>query len=373
MRGLIIGDFSGLGKELREGLLKNEVEVDLITSGDYWKNIKSGSIDLDYSSNNFLEKVYKGIKNRIFLRKFFKKNYKSYDFILIMNSNFINVKSLKKIFKISFSLKEIEGFSKNKKNIYLIAAGIDEYYLKNFYFFKEKYGYFFLSLDEVKILEKEYKFSVKKLNLIQNKISGIIPITYDYSISYKNYGVNKLIKTIPICLDTQKIKYENNLKGKIKLLHGISRSEQKGSSYILEAMQRVEKKYPDKVELIIVRQLKFDKYIEIIKKSNILIDQCKSCGYGMNALYGMAMGKLVLSGNEPENEKEFGEKNIPVVNIIPNVEDIEKKLEYYILNPELIISVGKRARKFVERFHDSKVVAKQYLKLFEEDLKENER
>jgi hypothetical protein len=77
------------------------------------------------------------------------------------------------------------------------------------------------------------------------------------------------------------------------------------------------------------------------------------------------MGKVVLSGNEPECGKEFGRDDIPVINIKPSVEDIYNKLEKLVLNKKCLEEIGYKSRKFVEDFHDYKKVAKQYLETWE--------
>lgn len=369
MRILIVGDFSSFGRELRNGFINCGIEVDLISFGDYWKNIKSGSYDLKYNYNNILARICSGIRNRFFLNNFIKTHKNYYDYILVMSIEFLDLKNydLKKKLKLTYSIKKLKDMLKNIKNIYLIAAGNDFFLFNNLENFLQDKGYYIVENSKIKV---QYMLSRKERERLLYGIKGVIPIMYEYAEAYRHseFGRNNKVKAvIPLPITVKKIKFENILKDKIVIFHGINREDVKGTKYIRKAMKNIQKKYPDKVEIIIDGKMSLEEYKKVISEVNILIDQCKSFGYGMNALYGMAMGKLVFSGNELENEKEFGEKNIPVVNITPNVEDIEKKLEYYILNPKLIISEGERARKFVERFHDSEVVARQYLKLFREE------
>jgi len=81
----------------------------------------------------------------------------------------------------------------------------------------------------------------------------------------------------------------------------------------------------------------------------------------MNAIYSMAMGKVVLSGNEPECQQEFGRADIPVINIEPTVEDIYNKLEKLVLDKKSVIEIGEKSRLFVEDFHHHVKVAQQYI------------
>ena len=50
--------------------------------------------------------------------------------------------------------------------------------------------------------------------------------------------------------------------------------------------------------------------------------------------------------------------------------EIEEKLEYLRKNPQLIEEIGKTSRKFVEEFHDCKVVIKKYIEIFNKEKNE---
>jgi glycosyltransferase involved in cell wall biosynthesis len=78
----------------------------------------------------------------------------------------------------------------------------------------------------------------------------------------------------------------------------------------------------------------------------------------------MAMGKVVMSGAEPECLEEFELKNIPIINILPDPQDIYNKIKSLVLNKKSITKIGQESRKFVETFHDSHKVAKQYLEVW---------
>lgn len=370
MKILILGDFSGFGKNLRKGFIQLKCDVDLISSGDSWKKITSDSINLDYSYKNIFERLYKGLKNRKKLWEILKNN--KYDVILVMNQGFINFTGVKKELSLTFKLEDLKKMLNSNGKIYLLACGTDKYYLECADIFYKEKGYYTRTSEEIEKIKPQYDITEEQEKKFIDVISKVIPIAPDYLISYKNSIWNtkkKVYKIIPLCLNSEEINPKNELKEKIKIFHGVSRENIKGSKFIIQAMENIKKKYPDKVEIKIVHNLPFDIYQKELEDSNIMLDQCKSISYGMNALYGMAMGKLVFSGNENENEKEMGIKNIPVVNIIPDVEDIEKKLEYYILNPKLIASIGKKSRTFIETYHNNKIVAKQYLELFENDKK----
>ena len=70
---------------------------------------------------------------------------------------------------------------------------------------------------------------------------------------------------------------------------------------------------------------------KILSKSNVLVDQLYSYGQGMNALSALAMGRIVLTGAEPENYELLNEyENRPIVNVIPDKYQITEQIERII-------------------------------------------
>ncbi|MHD0319364.1 glycosyltransferase [Fusobacterium sp. THCT1E2] len=369
MKILILGDFSGFGLNLKKGFEHAKKETILISNGDGWKKIPGSDLNLKsyYKDNgkyvNKIERIIIGIKNRKIINKFIKEKEKYFDIIFIINSGMFFA-TFMDYFRITFLGKDLKRLLKKNGKIYLSACGDDYFYLT---YAKNILKYFTHSYVD----SKKLKYFLVKEKKIHNYIDGIIPTMYDYSIGYKDsqyFKEGKVLETIPMPIDSQIIEYKKNeFKDKIIIFHGINREDVKGSSYIKEALERIKVKYSNKVEIIISEKLPLNKYQEILEKSNIILDQCKSYSYGMNAIYAMAMGKVVLSGNEIENIKELKREDIPVINIRPEVIDIEKKIEYLIENPNLIFDIGEKSRKFIEEVHDMKIVAKKYLEIFKNE------
>ena len=76
---------------------------------------------------------------------------------------------------------------------------------------------------------------------------------------------------------------------------------------------------------------------------DILLDQNTSYCLGMNAEIGLMKGKVVLGGNEPEEQLELGYCS-PVINVIPNTAQIVGELEKLINNPEKIDAIKLESR-----------------------------
>ena len=175
----------------------------------------------------------------------------------------------------------------------------------------------------------------------------------------------RVYDSIPLPFDTDKTECVNDVKGKVKIMHGITRVHEKGSVYIITAMNMLKEKYPEKVELLFAKHLTLTQYLLFMREANILVDQCYGSGYGMNAIEALSMGKVVLSGNATENQKEMKNDTIPIINITPNVGQIYTALESLILNPDKIKELSERSRQYAEEVHNCSRVAQKYADLFE--------
>lgn len=87
-----------------------------------------------------------------------------------------------------------------------------------------------------------------------------------------------------------------------------------------------------------------DKYLDVMRKTNIVIDQTNSYSLGVNGIYALAMGKVVLGGAEPESLKSLGVENSPVINIKPNAKSIVDEIEKLIDKKDSIETIGNESR-----------------------------
>ena len=350
MKILLLGEYSGFYKNLKEGLLDLGHEVTLLANGDGWKQIEGADGSLYKVVKNPVSKI----KEHIIAPLYNIEKYNGYDIVQMVSTNifnqYVNDSVIKKIIK-------------NNDKVFFSAAGDDYAYYSATY--NNTYRYSPLKGEEH--LEKKYdrksvrsKIIVNKENYLYRIVNGIIPITYDYAIAHKNDKNLKI--TIPLPLNCNNIEYsDNEVHNKIVFFHGLNRENFKGTSFIKQALNIVKEKYPKDVEIIIDGRMPLKKYLSIMQKSNVIIDQCKSYSWGVNALYALAQGKIVMSGCEQETLNHFGLKTCPIINITPNVEDIVKKLEDVIENRKDIQIKGKESRLFVESFHNHKRIAQMYI------------
>lgn len=336
---LLIGEFSGLHTNLSSGLKQLGYDVVIASSGDGKKKF-SRDIDL---SLNFRKKPIKSIANIIrFL--IVAKKFDVVQFIYPV------------IFPIKLNSFLLRLIVKRNKKSFFVAAGTDYCFITSCK--KFRYNPYVPMLQH-----KEFGFS-DNIKYLKNwgdellRISdGVIPVMYEYAIGYE--GSNKKLNTVPLPVDLKDIVYqENKVTEKIIIVYGRTRPGFKGEEHIMPALSRIQKDF-DHVEVRILEGLSSDEYINELKSCNILIDQCNSYSYGMNAIFGLALGKLVFSGNEVECRNEF-KREIPIVNIVPDENAIFETISNY-LEPCIIEEKGMLGREFVESFHDATIVAEKYI------------
>jgi hypothetical protein len=350
MKILLLGEFSAFHKNLKEGLA--ELGFDAVVAG-YSDGFKNIPVDISFNSN--LPRYFKNIAHRIKpLTKI--KSLSGFDVVQLINPFVFGMRFFPRKYFINFVIK-------NNHKFFLLAAGDDAYYWR-YGRRMLKYGPFddVLKYDlkrNSSRLESEAEFDFNKS--VAESSNGVIPIMYDYEIGYQILE-KKCLKTIPIPINTKSISYrENKPKGKISIFHGLNRYGFKGTRHVEEAFAFLKTKYPNDFELIIEGQMPLKKYLEVMERTNIVIDQLNSYSLGVNGVYALAMGKVVMGGAEPESLASLGVRESPVINLRPNAKCIIDEIEKLLFERERIETLGLQSRKFAEDIHGHIKVARQFI------------
>lgn len=352
MKILLLGEFSGLHKNLKEGLVELGHDVDIASSGDGWKNI-DGDICFGTKHSGVIGRI-----ERVFNAFRVAPKFKNYDIVqLIEPVLFPRQLGINKLI--------LNYIFKHNEKTFLVGAGATAENTAVADFCEKKFKYPELYSEIIKtssVLWSQTEAGRNYNKWLLKRINGYIPIMYEYAQGYRDIEYEKLCPTIPIPMNIDKIYYEDNvIKNKLVVFHGLNREGVKGTPLIKKAMKRLQDNYPNEVECIIDGRLPLEEYLILLRKINVVIDQVYSVSNGMNAVYNLAMGKIVLGGGEPEFLEEFSIKKSPLIPIQANVEDIYIQLEEIVKNKENILEIGKDSRRFSEELHDYKKVAMQYL------------
>ena len=163
---------------------------------------------------------------------------------------------------------------------------------------------------------------------------------------------------IRVPLDIHSIRYDNSPNPRPIVVHAPSDVGFKGTPYILEAVKRLKEEGYD-FEFHLFQSTSNTEVREALSQADIAVDQLFAFGAPMFALEAMAAGCAVLGGNKPEFSGF--PRELPVIHTDPD--NIYHNLKMLLENPELRQELGERGRKYVEKYHDHRKIADDYIKL----------
>lgn len=352
MNILLFGEYSGLFNCLKDGLVAIGHDVTLVSDGDGPKDY-----DSDFRWDvKFPIKPIARLLGYLNLIIHYKKII-GYDVVMFVSPTMSKYQLVNRL---------VYGLlvNRNKKS-YLVSSGL---YSTSFEFWYSKvdskyYHYTSQSLEEPDAQGEAARYNkpemIKWENQLFDRITGIIPIWYEYAEPYRNHP--KLMPAIRIPINLNKYTYVPNIvKDKIVFFHGKTRAC-KGGRFIVEAFNRLRDKYKEEAEFVAMdKVVPFDEYIQLMKRVNVILDDANSYSFAMNVLFAMAQGKICMGGAEPEGDKELGYTYNPVFNITCDVNQICDQIEYIIKHKEKITEWGELSRKFVEEYHNYIEIAKDY-------------
>jgi len=348
MKILLFGEFSGLHTNLKHGLQKLGHDVTLVSNGDGVKQIKGADIPLAVTSKNRLAAALElRLKCLWHLPRL-----RGYDVVQFIVPFWLPFPKWLQLLYIKF-LKRFNG------KVYYNACGGDAFITLNMATLR------YSPLSDA-ILEDDYWLMCQRLSVREMKLSlkayasfdGIIASSFTYHHSSMRVANYLGFIPFPAIGGLERAEFPD-VQGTINIFFGYTRTLGKGVSYILAALGRIEHEFGDRVQVEVVRQVPYSQYLKLFSNCHIFVDQSSGYGYGMNALLGLAKGKVVLSGCEPEMQALL-ERPCPVINILPNTENIYQTLRRLVLNKESLSAIGAASYEFVKDVHDPVKVAELY-------------
>lgn len=352
---LLVGEYSGVHKHLKLGLKELGIDTRIISDGDRWKAIGGNDYPLRYpfseSYNRWLRAYSYVLSPIIYIFKYRLGGYQVVQFMDLLR--YYPMKFRRFIFWL---------YKLFNKKLVICAAGNNNVVYDAYR--KGAYRYFvYNGLSKEKRFSNDYEQNVDYD--LARRAEKVIPIAYEYAEAFRISLQNprNLGKAIPAPIHLELFPYkENKLNEKMVIFHGLNEfPEIKGTEIIIRAMEKFKESHQDDVELILKGGVPFAEYMDIVYSANIVIDQCMSYCTGLSGLFPLATGRIVMGGAEQENLDELGMEESPIINILPNEEDILEKLEMLYNRRDGFTQMGHASRVFVEKYHDSLKVARQYL------------
>ena len=379
MKILLLGEYSRLHNSLKEGLEALDHEVTIVGCGDKFKKFPVdysiyARICNDNKNVNFLfksvrkvlgldiEKIEKAIRFYLILPKL-----SDFHHVQLINSDALETYPILSRFLYKKLFQKI-------KNRSLLICG-DETPIVDYWFQNELKYSVLTPYFEDKSLENQFQFPLKyrkenyrkTFHWLKENCQKLITSDLDYEIPMRKIGFSTTFIPNPINTDVISFQSLENTT-KIVIFLGINRLSyiKKGIVYFEKALEMIQEKYANKVEIIITENLPYNEYILAYNKAHIILDQVFAYDQGYNALEAMAKGKVVFTGAESEFLKQYELQEDEVcINALPNEIEIATKLSFLIEHPEKIIEISKNARNFIKKEHHYKTIATKYLACWE--------
>ncbi len=361
---LLMGDASNFHRCLAEGLRRMGHEVTVASDGTAWMQTER-DIDISRRGKNKLW----GFELWLRMKRMAERELTGYDIVSVIGICFVHLKPCR--IKLIF-----DRLVANNGHVFVTSLGGDTEYIR-----ESIDGTLGLRYNEWRIgnrpspmLEADpeavNRWLIPELTDLDRHIhsiaEGTVTALYEYHVACSHYLPPEKLAYGGIPVDTRAVSFstlpEKRTKVKFFLGRHRGRLKEKGTDRLEEAARRVVEKHLGKAELVIVENVPYTDYLKLLSEAHVVLDQLYSYTPATNALLAMAMGKVVVSGGEPEFYDFIGESELrPIINGLPDDDALFSQLEWLVLNPDALPALGRQGRMFVEKHNDVMVVAKRFL------------
>lgn len=143
-------------------------------------------------------------------------------------------------------------------------------------------------------------------------------------------------------------------------LHVPTEPRVKGTEEIVRAFENL-RAQGLRFEFRIVRRLTQAEFYRELQACDVYVDELRCGSHGVTAVEAMAAGKVTVTYIRPDLVPRYP-AGLPLANANPDtIEDVLRRL---IENPQERVDRSRRGRAYVERYHDSRVVAGEMLEVY---------
>lgn len=209
---------------------------------------------------------------------------------------------------------------------------------------------------------------------------ALVACLYEYWLDYNEPPYAAKLHYIPLPIeceemvrwcDGEKVKCVGNdaTSHPLTILIGLQpkRDFMKGAMKIATFVEEVARRHPGRVQIKYVEGVPYDEYMHLLAEADVLVDQLYSYTPSMNSLAAMARGTVVIGGGEEEYYEFIGEKTLrPIINVRPDASDEENiaTIERALFTDGTLERMAQESILFVHKYHDYRLVAKQYEQLY---------
>lgn len=173
------------------------------------------------------------------------------------------------------------------------------------------------------------------------------------------------VYVVPLRVDVEKIipAYPPVETDRIRIVHAPSNRAIKGTSFVIEAVERLKKKYP--IDFILVEGMPQAQAQQIYQTADIIVDQLLLGIYSVVSIEGMALGKPVID-YIMDSMKDRYPAELPIVSADP--ETVYEQLKRLVCDGALRNRLGRQGRIYAETYHNYKTNAKMLEKIYDRSI-----
>lgn len=373
MKILFAGDYSNFHATLAAELRRRGHQATVLSSGSRCMDTER-DIDLSRRPGLFGSFGYLGRVFNVW------PQLKDYDIVQLINPNFLHLRPG----KIRYFFRELV---RQNAHVCLSLAGSDPVTVKGCIeddLFR--YSEFRIGQEKSPYAKATPNVEYRWMNgtmgdhcrFIYENTEAAMSALYEYHVAAKPYLGDKLTYTgIPVDLNKiREVPFAIPADGKVNLMIGIKSEYElfKGTDRLLAAAREVEHRHPDKCRVLVARDLPYTEYLKMLSEAHVVLDQLYSYTPATNALETMAMGKVAVSGAEPEYYDFIDESELhPIVNVVPDDSLIVQTLEHLVLDPADMRRRAAMGRDFVKKHNSAASVANKFLDRWELLMKSGNR
>lgn len=361
MRILLFGNPSMWHSNLAKGLRERGHEVRLISERYGWRQFPVDDICLERRTD---------INGKLAFVDYLRKalpilwHCKGYDIVQMSHPMFLSLRGC--------HMKPFYNFIRRNNGKLVMCSVGDDYHVldqilnKNILRYSEqRIGSEIMHNDNVQFLRNIYLegHAADYCKYVAEDCDAIVAVLYEYWACYNNVYPQKLkFFPLPVVMEEKDIQ-DFSVGDKVRLFIGLQRDRMniKGTDIMLKAAQDIVRDYPDKAVLQVAENVPYAEYEQMLKNTDVLLDQLYSYTPAMNALLAMSKGIVAVTGGEQENYDIIGEQELrPIINVQPTYESVYHELKELVLHKDIIPELKRQSVEYVRRHHDYRKLAQQY-------------
>lgn len=187
-------------------------------------------------------------------------------------------------------------------------------------------------------------------------------IVSDYELYEYVRDYFEQLHVIPAALDLTQYELSDTDKGgkeRPLVVHAPTSPEYKGTPHLLQAIEVLKKEIDFDFQL--VQGMSHEKAKSVYAEADVIVDQLLTGSYGLFSIEAMAMGKPVVTWISDFMKDKYPSE-LPIISANPDT--ITATLRRLLEKRDSLQEIGRKGRRYVEKYHDHKDVAAKILNVY---------